>query len=546
MTKNLADDLQRTARQAMTGLTPTPQGEESGGLPFRRLLAAAFRARYLVFATTLFGVLVGAFLALTTPNNYLSEGKFAFTGTGAEGIDLDPTRTKDTSQETITTTATYILNSHDLLRKVVDRLTPARILEPYQPGTGHDAGAKGIFYRIQRDWNATKNQEATPEEALKRLLKTVSLDHPRYTPVLVATCSANNPVLAQEILAAFMEEAIKWHIKQYDDESAYEEAERRFKDTKIAVDKARFDMNEFLERKAQVPNYDAEKRRLETDAFEASTALQRQMNETTMKKDSRDKLAKQLDNKEIPEEKIENRPVDFTSGSLRRLDEQYGAATTELSRLKRTRVPGHEDITRQEAVISDIRQSIQTLLEEARKAPLESVKIPNPEYVQATAQRITLSLEVSSLEAGLQYAEKRATDTRDRLKKFLELEPEFTRLRDTLAHAEDGAKSATFLWNAAQEKKALSVGKFSSLKEIQAATLPLEKEGPNRSKLLLGAFFVGLFLGLGIVILRALPDSVVRTRDDLEKMEGLPVIGVMPRLDGGNLRRHVSLREQGW
>lgn len=546
MTKNLADDLQRTARQAMTGLTPTPQGEESGGLPFRRLLAAAFRARYLVFATTLFGVLIGAFLALTTPNNYLSEGKFIFTGTGAEGIDLDPTRTKDTSQETITTTATYILNSHDLLRKVVDRLTPARILEPYQPGTGNDAGAKGIFYRIQRDWNATKNQEATAEEALKRLLKTVNLDRPRYTPVLVATCSANNPVLAQEILAAFMDEAIKWHIKQYDDESAYDEAERRFNDTKIAVDKARLDMNEFLERKAQVPNFDAEKRRLETDAFEAATALQRQQSETEMKRQSRDRLAKQLDNKEIPEEKFENRPLDVTSGSLRRLDEQYGAATVELARLKRERNPGHPDIVRQESVISDLRASMQTLLEEARKAPPESVKIPNPEFVQATAQHISLKLEVSTLEAGLAYAEKRASDTRDRLKKFLELEPEFARLRDTLIHADDNAKTATIIWNQALTKKSLSAGKFSSLKEIQAATLPLEKEGPNRGKLLLGAFFVGLFLGLGIVILRALPDNVIRTRDDLEKMEGLPVIGVMPRLDGGNLRRHVALREQGW
>jgi len=375
----------------------------------------------------------------------------------------------------------------------------------------------------------------------------VSLDHPRYTPVLVATCSANNPILAQEILAAFMDEAIKWHIKQYDDESAYEEAERRYKDTKIAVDKARLDMNEFLERKAQVPSYDAEKRRLETDAFEAQTALQRQMNETAIKKESHDKLAERLDKKEIPEERIENRPVDFASAALRGLDERLGRETTALNYLKRTRSdPNHRDIVEKQAEISDIRHAIEQLLEEARQAPPQSVKIPNPEFVQATAQRISLSLEVSSLESGLAYAQRRATETRDRLKAFLELEPEFIRLRDTLVHAEDNAKTATLIWNQAQTKKSLSAGKFSSLKEIQAATLPLEKEGPNRGKLLIGAFFVGLFLGLGIVILRALPDNVVRTRDDLEKMEGLPVIGVMPRLDGGNLRRHVSLREQGW
>jgi capsular polysaccharide biosynthesis protein len=91
-----------------------------------------------------------------------------------------------------------------------------------------------------------------------------------------------------------------------------------------------------------------------------------------------------------------------------------------------------------------------------------------------------------------------------------------------------------------------SLGNFSSLNKIQEASLPLEKEGPNRGKLILGAFLVGLFLGLGLLVLRALPDDVVRTRDDLERIDGLAVIGVMPRIDGKNLRRHTALREQGW
>ncbi|MFT4516373.1 MAG: capsular polysaccharide biosynthesis protein [Planctomycetota bacterium] len=73
--------------------------------------------------------------------------------------------------------------------------------------------------------------------------------------------------------------------------------------------------------------------------------------------------------------------------------------------------------------------------------------------------------------------------------------------------------------------------------------MPLEKGGPNRGKLLIGGLFVGLILGLGLVVLRALPDRVVRTRDDLE---GLAVIGVIPRLDRTNLRRHTAMREQAW
>ena len=47
-----------------------------------------FRTRYLVFGTTLFGLLVGAFLATTSANTYVSEGQFRFTATGAEATQV--------------------------------------------------------------------------------------------------------------------------------------------------------------------------------------------------------------------------------------------------------------------------------------------------------------------------------------------------------------------------------------------------------------------------------------------------------------------------
>jgi hypothetical protein len=133
-----------------------------------------------------------------------------------------------------------------------------------------------------------------------------------------------------------------------------------------------------------------------------------------------------------------------------------------------------------------------------------------------------------------------------KLRRLLELEPEYELLHSAVLLAIDNREAAQHNWNIAQQKRLLGVGNFSSLKEMQSASLPLEKEGPNRGKMLMGGFFVGLFLGLGLLVLRALPDDVVRTRDDLEQIEGLAVIGVMPRLDGTNLRRHEMLREQGW
>ena len=95
-------------------------------------------------------------------------------------------------------------------------------------------------------------------------------------------------------------------------------------------------------------------------------------------------------------------------------------------------------------------------------------------------------------------------------------------------------------------RRRCSTGSFSSLKAFEKASYPLEKEGPNRGKLLLGGMLVGLFLGLGVIVLRALPDTIVRTRNDLEHIDGIAVIGIMPRLDARNLKRHSYLRGQGW
>ena len=52
--------------------------------------------------------------------------------------------------------------------------------------------------------------------------------------------------------------------------------------------------------------------------------------------------------------------------------------------------------------------------------------------------------------------------------------------------ADTDVEATRMIWDLAQEKRALGLGNYSSLKTIQAATLPIEKDAPNRGKLLLG------------------------------------------------------------
>lgn len=548
MTKNLADELQRTARQALSGLHPAPQGEEAGGLPFRKLLAATFRARYLVFGTTLFGILVGSFLAITSANSYVSTGKFLFTASGAEKTTVDSQRSTDTSQETIGTAASYILSTDELLKRVVDRLTPARILAPYKPGNPGDSAFKGFFFMVQRDWNATDEAERTPEEALKRLRRTISIERPKYTEVLVATCSANDPKLAQEILAVYLVEAPKFHIEQYEEKRAYEQAERTADEAVLATDAARRALREFLEQKANVQNFSEEMKRLLANETEASTRVTKKTDDLAIAQSMVELLTKQLEGPDAIKRSIPiMKKVDKTSETLTRLQQSLAAKVDARVELIAKGVPSSDArVIELDRAIKEYGEAMSRVLEEAKIAPLEEVVIDNPLHVAKTAERSKTQSEVDRLKAELNQAVEIQRTNAAQLKRLLELEPQFAKLNNTVMSAEDNMKVTGITWQAAQQKELLGQGHFSSLRVFEQASLPLEKEGPNRGKLLLGGMLVGLFLGLGVVILRALPDTIVRTRDDLEHIDGISVIGVMPRLDARNIKRHSHLRGQGW
>ena len=548
MTKNLSDEMQRNARQALAGLTPSRSGDEVGGLPLPGLVAAFFRSRYLVFGTTLFGLLIGTFMAITTSNNYVSTGMFSFSSSGAESRSVDPMQARETNRESIATGAAYILNSDDLLLRVVHRLTPQRILQPYQPSSDGQGGAKGLFFKIQRDWNSVEESSMTPEEALKRLQKTISVSRPQFTPVLIATCNANNAEVAREILSTFMEEAIEWHIEKYDDQKAYEAAKAAAQQAVLDLAAAQRAMRDFLDRKALVSDFDLSKQAVQLDATEALSRLNGFNDDVAIKSAQKAHWDILLaDPQKLPPTKKQRVKRGVTSEVKTDLNKRLGDALIKLSEVRRLyQDPEAFEIKSQEDLIKDIQASLRGMAQADDKDTYTEEVVDNPVYLSAIVDRDKLERDLVGLEATVAHAKQLHQKYDKELKRLTELEPEFTTLRDILVRAEADKVKMAGLWEAAEKIKLLGAGKFSVLDSVQAASLPLEKEGPNRGKLLIGGLFVGLFLGVGLVVLRTLSDRVVRTREDLEGVEGLSVIGVMPRLDRTNLRRHVALREQGW
>lgn len=546
MSKNLTDEWKQTARAALNGIYPMPQREEPGAVPLRKLVAAVFRLRYLILGTTLLGLLGGSFLAITTPNSFLSTGTFLLT-TGAENINVDPTRAGQTSQETIATTAIYVLQADNLMRRVVERLGPARILAPYLPGTPDEIGFKAFFYKIQRDWNAS-DAEATAEDALKRLKRTIAIERPRSTEVLVATCTANDPVLAQEILTCYMEEARAFHLEQYDDPKVYQEIQRRAVDATHAQEAAQLRLRDFLERSAGVQDFDNELERLQAAEIDAATELQSRESKLLTTQKTIEALTRLLVGPDAIKQTREKRVQVGESRALARLRDQLSdkESTLALRRAALLNPDANEEIKALRREIDELKNAIAAATRSEGGDTQSVEQEPNPDYLKAQDKLAEMNIALVGDQTGVESAREHHSRMASALKKLIELQPEYEKLRLANLQAAEDVKNTQAAWQEAQRKALLKTGNFSSLKFIENPSLPLEKEAPNRGKLILGGLLGGLCLGFGLILLRSLADDVVRTRDDAERLDGLPVIGLIPRLDGRNVRRHQALREQGW
>ncbi len=544
MSRHLIEELKFNSREALLAVQPAAQGEEAGGLPVRKLLEAVFRTRYLVMGTTGFGLLIGAFLAITTPNSFVSQGKFMFTQAGSESIQVDPTRISETKGESISLNASYVFRADPLLRRVVDLVGAPKVLQPYTPG-GEAGGLRALFHGIQRDWNSGSTAEVNVDEAMKKLQRSLVVDKPRFSDVLLVSYEANDPFLAQQILQAYMEQAIQWHLEVYDDPKRFEEVQKRAEEAAAEEAVAKRAMREFLEGAGVQDAFDVELRRLRAQEAESAGLVSK--NALDIEGASREIAALEENLKQVQPTRTVRRRLD-NAEEVRLLQAERARAMGERAVLasRVAVVEGNPQIAELDRRIQQIEAELGRANERQRTAgeiPIEEI---NPDYTVANTQLSTRRMERVRYEGVREMLRQNHEQIAGRLKRMLDLEPTFQQLNEALRRAETEAGRTSTALAEAQRKRDLRLGNFSSLQKIEDASLPLEKEGPNRSKLILGGFFVGLFLGLGVVVTRSLPDTVVRVREDLDRLGAAPVIGVVPRLDPNNLRRHQARRERGW
>lgn len=70
-----------------------------------------------------------------------------------------------------------------------------------------------------------------------------------------------------------------------------------------------------------------------------------------------------------------------------------------------------------------------------------------------------------------------------------------------------------------------------NIQVIQKASMPENPVSPNKKLNILIAFVLGLMVSVGLSLLLEFMDNTYKSKEDLEKTLGIPVLGVIPELD---------------
>jgi len=126
---------------------------------------------------------------------------------------------------------------------------------------------------------------------------------------------------------------------------------------------------------------------------------------------------------------------------------------------------------------------------------------------------LKLNIEPSQLQTMVSVEPKGDTE-------FLTITVKSKDPKEAMNIANQFAKSLKYVSN--------DVKKADNVQLLDEAQLPIVPDSPNPKLNIAIAFFIGLMVSLGIAFLLEYLDNTVKSQEEIEKLTGIPVIGIIP------------------
>jgi succinoglycan biosynthesis transport protein ExoP len=168
---------------------------------------------------------------------------------------------------------------------------------------------------------------------------------------------------------------------------------------------------------------------------------------------------------------------------------------------------------------------------------------------QINAAKGKLSAEMStiqrSMEADFKAAKRQEDKIRNELSQFnttmQNLQDSGVDYNNHKRNVENSNKLYSSLLQRREEVNVASQANTSSISIVEPAITPVAKYRPRPKVNLLVGLMSGLILGLALAFLRESLDKSIKSSDDLEKLTGLPILGMIPRVTKSKMKKQLDM-----
>ena len=528
---------QNNSLQAMQSQEP-PENPHS---MVRRLAEAAFRSKGLLVLLAALGGTIGAAVGILKPNEYVSTATFLFRH-GSEQVAVRPSGElpRDWGQSMgVTENAPHLLIAPTLARRTVERVGVAKIFQPFKPKDPERSWITKQIRLLQASIHARDPSKYSVGDGMSRFLGSLKISSFRRASLLNISYTANHPLLAQEILQAYVGEATKFHIEMYDDHKAVELVKANYANAQAAYEKAKRDHAALL-RKSGLQNFELEFATLQLESTQSRRELRTLVEQDipsleihiTEAQKSLKKMSPRIERtSEIP---LQNQMVPLLNDRIFKARDDLMAAEIKFKRSDAV------EVVRVQRRLAELKSQLKIEHERLPKLVSRKEIVSNQDYAVLKAQLDSANIELVIAKQNITPFTKRAKRQKELYDAVAALAPEYRTLANDLTRTRADLRIADAQLVQSDMKQRLAQNQLSTLKLIGKPTFKPSRTGPRRGQMALLGLLAGFGLAFVILSVRTMTDTTIRTPEELEKILGLRVLATVPELRGKHVRRHEN------
>ena len=363
----------------------------------------------------------------------------------------------------------------------------------------------------------------------------LTVENVRGADIIKIKILASNPMAAKTIANAYVDHITEWFLQKNKKEISNI---RNFVEGQVSVfqEKLRTAEDALLQYREQnaVTTLSAASTEMLTNMTDVEVAY----NEAKTEREALEQRRRFIEQKKqelMPSLVISNNETSQRlKGDLMALERQYANLQSQS---------GAENQETLATLKERINQSKQDLINELMKSGVrENLADPLSQIRSLLQESITLDMDLETRKAREQGLKNTLNEYNYALQQLPEQEMALARL---IRDKEVNDKIYALLLEKREEARITEAGKVGDVRVVDYAEVPAQPIKPQKKKMLVIAFVLGLSLGAGLSFLLESLDNSVKSDQDIERYLGLPVIATIPTIANDGKLAKIGKKEGG-